>query len=345
VCDGQEMETVEFEQGAYNGEIVDGRPHGEGQMIFKPDDPMGRVSYQGGWKEGQQDGEGIMRFQSGDSYAGQFLANLPHGKGEFVYHCGDKEEVLMESGVRHGMSRYTSTHDGTVEDLMFWEGEPKGPSKLTYPDGSYEERSFSDGEKNGPAKLVGSSGDVFTFSYEKNEMVGPSTYTWANGQVEEATFVAGVKQGKGVEIGVNGDKETRLWKDGVLEGPASVEGANGDRLDFVYVKGIRQGAATYKFADGSVELSTFDENGEQTGPAKFTWANGAVREGNKKAGNWDGEVFYTFTEGPRAGKKDVEKWENGEMKTSQKFYGKGEQVTVENWEDLKKLEELTKIET
>ena len=36
----------------------------------------------------------------------------------------------------------------------------------------------------------------------------------------------------------------------------------------------------YTFADGSTEVSTYDK-GEQTGPAKFVWTNGAVREGNK----------------------------------------------------------------
>ena len=58
-------------------------------------------------------------------------------------------------------------------------------------------------------------------------------------------------------------------------------------------------------------------------------------------GRWDGEIFYTYTEGPRAGKKDVESWVDGEMKSSKKFYGKGEEVLVENWDDLQKLENLT----
>ena len=58
-------------------------------------------------------------------------------------------------------------------------------------------------------------------------------------------------------------------------------------------------------------------------------------------GRWDGEIFYTYTEGPRAGKKDVESWVDGEMKSSKKFYGKGEEVLVENWDDLQKLEKLT----
>ena len=30
-------------------------------------------------------------------------------------------------------SKYTSAEDSTVEEVMFWEGEPRGPSKLFYP--------------------------------------------------------------------------------------------------------------------------------------------------------------------------------------------------------------------
>ena len=53
------------------------------------------------------------------------------------------------------MCRYQCVEDGTTEEVMFWGGEPRGPSKLLYPDGSYEERSFNDGAKNGPAKMIG----------------------------------------------------------------------------------------------------------------------------------------------------------------------------------------------
>ena len=30
-------------------------------------------------------------------------------------------------------SLFTSTEEGTEEEVMFWEGEARGPSKLTYP--------------------------------------------------------------------------------------------------------------------------------------------------------------------------------------------------------------------
>ena len=117
-------------------------------------------------------------------------------------------------------------------------------------------------------------------------------------------------------------------------------GTNGDVLQFSYEDGLRHGLAVYTFADGSVETSTY-QAGKQTGPAKFVWTNGAVREGVKVDGEWEGEVFYTYTEGPRAGKKDVETWAGGKMESSKKYYGKGENVLVENWEDLNRLESLT----
>ena len=50
---------------------------------------------------------------------------------------------------------------------------------------------------------------------------------------------------------------------------------------------------------------------------------------------------FTFLKiGPRKGKRDVETWNNGEMVSSQKYYGEGEAITIQNWDDLKKLEVL-----
>ena len=48
-----------------------------------------------------------------------------------------------------------------------------------------------------------------------------------------------------------------------------------------YRQGKRYGPAKYFWADGSVEVSIYDQDGVQNGPAKLTWPNGAVREGNK----------------------------------------------------------------
>ena len=157
---------------------------------------------------------------------------------------------------------------------------------------------------------------------------------------------------------------------GTLNGPAEFFGANGDRLEFSYQDGKKFGGMTYFFTDGCIERSFFDEQGLQSGPTQFTWPSGAKREGHKVGlelvmrfaclqsvnhlyilinifhfqikvnGKWEGQVFYLYAEGPRKGKRDVETWKNGEMVSSQKYYGEGETISIQNWEDLKKLEEL-----
>ena len=227
-------DKMDFEQGTYTGDLVDGAPHGSGQMVYLQNDPLDREVYEGDWKSGHQSGHGSMKFRSGESYIGQFEDNVPHGAGQFLYPTGDVEDVVMEAGVRHGQSRYHCDEDKTVEEVMFWEGQPRGPSKLLYPDGSYEERSFNDGAKNGAAKMIGNNGDVFEFQYKDNVIDGPSKYTWANGQYEEAVYVGGVKHGPGLEVSSTGDTETRTWDQGQLQGPAVVLGKNGDKLEFSY---------------------------------------------------------------------------------------------------------------
>ena len=39
--------------------------------------------------------------------------------------------------------------------------------------------------------------------------------------------------------------------------------------------------ARYIWADGSIEISNYDQDGIQNGQAKLTWPNGAIREGSK----------------------------------------------------------------
>ena len=107
-----------------------------------------------------------------------------------------------------------------------------------------------------------------------------------------------------------------------------------------YKDGGKFGAMTYFFRDGSIERSFFDENGLQNGPTQLTWANGAKREGMKKGGQWEGQVYYEYAEGPRKGKRDLEIWEHGKMVSSKKYFGEGEDITINDWDDLKKLQVL-----
>ena len=51
--------------GFYSGEWQDGARHGKGKQQFSADSE--RRSYDGSWKEDQEDGEGILVFKNGET--------------------------------------------------------------------------------------------------------------------------------------------------------------------------------------------------------------------------------------------------------------------------------------
>ena len=63
---------MEYQQGEYCGDLVEGLPHGLGTMLYRPEDPLNREAYEGQWAGGCQCGEGSMKFRSGDTYQGSF---------------------------------------------------------------------------------------------------------------------------------------------------------------------------------------------------------------------------------------------------------------------------------
>ena len=221
---------------------------------------------------------------------------------------------------------------------MFWEGVPDGPATFTSVCGTVEEFTYNQGRREGSAVRKLGNGDTLRLRYENGEINGEATLSRRQGSQEVFNFVNGVKEGPSEECQSDGSREERAYVEGALQGLAVLYGANGDRLEFSYRDGRRFGAMTYFFADGSVERSFYDENGDQSGPTQFTWANDARREGHKVKGQWEGQAYYHFSEGPRKGKRDMETWKNGELVSSQKYFGEGESITIQNWEDLKKLE-------
>ena len=199
---------------------------------------------------------------------------------------------------------------------------------------------YNQGIREGSAIRKLHTGDTLEFKYIEGEINGPAKLIRQDGGYENLQFVNGARQGSAEEVTSDGSREERVYINGVLQGPAVLHGANGDKLEFSYKDGGKFGAMTYFFRDGSIERSFFDEKGYQNGPTQLTWANGAKREGHKINGQWEGQVFYEYAEGPRKGKRDIEMWEHGKMVSSQKFYGEGENITINDWEDLKKLEVL-----
>jgi len=239
---------------------------------------------------------------------------------------GLKEEGKWREGERHGLCRLVSLGGTSREETSFQNGIPDGPANVQGLNGAKEHFSHVNGVREGPARLNLPSGDVIEYNYE-----------------------AGVMRGEWKRQNVDGSKELAHLEEGLRQGKATIFASNGDKLEFNYQNGTRSGPATYHFQDGSLEEFTYDQHGRENGACCFRWANGAMREGLKVDGKWQGEVIYTYGEGPAKGRKDKECWSEGQLGQSRKMYKseRGQEEKhhgweVETWEDLEKMEDLTK---
>ena len=64
----------------YSGEIVNGKKHGEGKMMW-----TNGARYQGGFKNDKREGQGIMVHSNGGTYEGSWENDMKKGKGRFIY--------------------------------------------------------------------------------------------------------------------------------------------------------------------------------------------------------------------------------------------------------------------
>jgi hypothetical protein len=98
--------------GTYVGEMVNGKPHGNGNLKYQADDPLGRLVYDGQWLNGLQHGRGTLDLAGGGRYNGEWRAGKYNGRGTADFADG---------------SRYVGE---------FREGQFEGEGTASYLDGS-----------------------------------------------------------------------------------------------------------------------------------------------------------------------------------------------------------------
>lgn len=76
-------------KGSYTGECKKGKAHGKGVA-------KGTDTYEGTFKAGLPDGEGIYTWSNGDRYNGQFIAGKKEGKGTMLYKRANTTDSLVE---------------------------------------------------------------------------------------------------------------------------------------------------------------------------------------------------------------------------------------------------------
>jgi hypothetical protein len=116
--------VLNFQNGMYDGEIVDNVPHGFGKFVYydtntvyegevangyfegKGELKCGLNRYVGAFKMHKKEGQGIYYFEDGSVYEGEFHNDLREGHGKLTYVDGDSYEGEFVRGMREGKGIY-----------------------------------------------------------------------------------------------------------------------------------------------------------------------------------------------------------------------------------------------
>lgn len=125
----------------YEGDIKDGKPHGNGTAVYANGD-----QYTGEWKNGLRDGRGACGYANGDRYEGEWKYDKPNGQGIKVYANADRYEGEWKQGSRNGNGTgYYANGDRYEGEWMF--GEWHGFGTLVSADGGRQEGRWKYGEE------------------------------------------------------------------------------------------------------------------------------------------------------------------------------------------------------
>ena len=200
------MGTVKFN---YEGEMLDGKPHGKGIGSWDNGD-----RYEGDWKYGKEHGRGVYYYADGDRYEGSWKDGNGHGKGVYYFKDGDFKDGKWENGhFQSGIIKltyekgYELSFEGTFRGGSYYEG------KLYYRNGDRYEGRFSSIYRDSPSEGIMYYANGSRFDGKWSESGDRGTIYYSNG----ARFTCGNfdrKNPSGIFYTVDGTEQKAVFTDG-----------------------------------------------------------------------------------------------------------------------------------
>ncbi|EQC37434.1 hypothetical protein SDRG_05037 [Saprolegnia diclina VS20] len=178
----------------YDGEFLNGRPHGVGKASYSSDAAF--AAYSGEWAIGRFDGVGTLRYRDGSVYAGSFVGGERHGQGIHAdVTAGDGYDGDWQHDLRQGFGKATS-----------------GASKESR-EGLWRANMMVQGHGHDWI-LMYPSGDKYSGELQQGRPWGNGTCRYANGSVYTGDWVDGLRQGRGIFVNHDGATFHGQWRNG-----------------------------------------------------------------------------------------------------------------------------------
>ncbi len=168
--------------GQYNGQWVDDRAVGKGELIFKNGD-----RYEGEVVDSIAHGEGFMKFASGDTYRGAFTNGKTHGLGVYVWRNGQTYEGSWQMDVAQGVGKMHFANGNQYQGEMAG-GMPHGAGTMKYAEGDLYKGSLNQGVPDGQGTYEWKGGDKYTGYWKAGLKNGEGVFVWASGDRWEGTY-------------------------------------------------------------------------------------------------------------------------------------------------------------
>lgn len=227
-----------------------------GQMLINNEINTGTGTYTGDLNMGVIEGNGTMKFKSGDSYVGEWREGLMSGAGALTFLNQDQYAGDMFYGERSGEGTYQWADGSTY--VGEWDNDlPNGEGTLTFADGGEFVGTFEDGRivEGDYKKEIDGIITGWQIAYGEGVFFGM--------ELSDGTVIGTEDVEDFVEFGIafaNGDEYYGEMSDGMKNGFGSFVWQSGDIYSGDWVADQMNGTGVYTYADGTELLGEFEDN-------------------------------------------------------------------------------------
>jgi hypothetical protein len=206
----------------YEGEMLSGRPHGFGALVYS-----NGLMYEGSFLQGREHGWGVLSDPDDKTlYEGELVDGVFHGAGIYSYGNGDRYCGGWKNGLPHGRGVFTS-FTGASYDGDFVDGQRHGLGIMTFSDGSIYNGYWRSNMKHGKGEITILTNSLF------------------NEQVDHSNTI--------IDTGVYVYKGN--WINDIMDGKGEIVYTDGSSFEGSIKDGKRDGRGTYTFSPGGEQFS------------------------------------------------------------------------------------------